>query len=155
MIREGRCIVEALRPGVMLNTLEHFLNVDDLLLVRPHMNEDPARVADTREAIITAMTHLGKSYDFGFDIHSRRRIVCSELSFQSYTQPEFHWPKERVLGRYTISPDHVALRALPVAEHPPSMRVLLFYSRGERVPGDQAHLEKEIAARINVKLKSQ
>ncbi len=29
-IRSGHMIIEALRPGVQINTLQHFLNIDDL-----------------------------------------------------------------------------------------------------------------------------
>ena len=32
--RNGARIVEALRPGVQINTLDHFLNIDDLLVLR-------------------------------------------------------------------------------------------------------------------------
>jgi hypothetical protein len=148
-IRQGRAVVEALREGVVLNTVEHFINVDDLALLRPRMNEDPARRAETLDALVTAMTHLGKSYDFGFDVHSRARLVCSELSFQSYTQAEFHWPKTRTLGRYTITPDEVAQRAFPLpGEAAAPLRVILLFQRGHRVPGEESVLREQLGELI-------
>ena len=106
-IRAGALIVEALRPGVELNTLEHFLNIDDLLVIRPH----PMSRAETRAALLRAFGQLGKSYDFNFDVESDRRIVCSELAFVVF--PDVAWPTSRVLGRSSISPDQVAVKALP------------------------------------------
>jgi hypothetical protein len=151
-IRRGEAVLEALRDGVVLNSLEHFINVDDLALLRPRMNENPARRAETRDAIVTAMTHLGKSYDFGFDVHSRARIVCSELSFQSYTQPEFRWPKMRTLGKYTITPDEVAQRVFPFSgEDTGPLRLILFYQDGNRAVADQSALLERFGRLIHVR----
>jgi hypothetical protein len=38
------------------------------------------------------------------------KIVCSQLVYLSYEKIE--WPTERVVGRYTISPDNIAAKAL-------------------------------------------
>jgi hypothetical protein len=106
-IRAGTSIVEALRPGVELNTLEHFLNIDDLLVIRPR----PLSRTETRAALLRTFGQLGKSYDFNFDVESDRRIVCSELAFVVF--PDVAWPTTRVLGRSSISPDQVAVKAGP------------------------------------------
>jgi len=106
-IRAGASIVEALRPGVELNTLEHFLNIDDLLVIRPR----PLSRTETRAALLRTFGQLGKSYDFNFDVESDRRIVCSELAFVVF--PDVAWPTTRVLGRSSISPDQVAVKAGP------------------------------------------
>ena len=150
MVRQGRSVIEALLGGVELNTLEHFLNVDDLAVLRPRMNDDSRRADERREVIVTALTHLGKNYDFGFDVHSRSRIVCSELVFQSYTHPEYRWPKSHTMGRYTLSPDHVARRALPADGQAPPLQLIVLYRRGERLNESPEALEAAIAALINV-----
>jgi len=49
--------------------------------------------------------------DFNFDVESDRRIVCSELAFVVF--PDVAWPTTRVLGRSSISPDQVAVKAGP------------------------------------------
>ena len=105
-IREGRRVIEALRSGVVTNRLGQFLNVDDLLVLRPR-DPDPAVQA---ARLIRAFRQIGKGYDFNFDVESTDRIVCSELIYQVYT--EMSWPTSRALGRATISPDQVAERAL-------------------------------------------
>ncbi|MBK8336645.1 MAG: Poxvirus G6 [Sterolibacteriaceae bacterium] len=104
-IRNGRGVVEALRSGVEMNTLAQFLNVDDLALLRQENLSDAERAA----VILQALRQVGKSYDFNFDVETTDRIVCSELVYHAYGHLE--WPTKRVLGRVTISPDNIAVRA--------------------------------------------
>jgi hypothetical protein len=59
--------------------------------------------------LLRAFAQIGKEYDFNFDVESDRRIVCSELAYVVFTDVD--WPTSSVLGRYSISPDQVALRA--------------------------------------------
>jgi Permuted papain-like amidase enzyme, YaeF/YiiX, C92 family len=118
MIRGGHSMIEALRPGVQLNTLEYFLNVDDLVVLR-HTNLTRTQ---RREYVLNAFRQIGKDYDFNFDVETDRRIVCSELAYVVFKNEE--WPMSRTLGRYTISPDHVAVKA--VAKNP-FTPILLYY----------------------------
>ena len=104
-IRRGRGVVEALRSGVELNTLKHFLNVDDLAVLRHRTLDDGARAA----AVVQALRQVGKAYDFGFDTQTTDRIVCSELVYHAYG--EMRWPTERKLGRVIVSPDNIAVLA--------------------------------------------
>jgi len=105
-ILAGATIVEALRPGVEINTLEHFLDIDDLLVIRRKVQSDE----EVRVGLLRAFAQIGKEYDFNFDVESDRRIVCSELAFVVF--PDVAWPTSSVLGRNSISPDQVAVRAL-------------------------------------------
>jgi len=105
-IRAGAAIVEALRAGVEINTLEHFLNIDDLLVIRRRV---PMTPEENKAAVLRAFAQIGKDYDFNFDVESDRKIVCSELAFVVF--PDVTWPTSAVLGRYSISPDQVAVRA--------------------------------------------
>jgi hypothetical protein len=118
MIRGGQSMVEALRPGVQLNTREHFLNVDDLLILR-HTNLTPAQ---RRENVLNAFRQIGKDYDFNFDVETDRRIVCSELAYVVFKNEA--WPTSKTLGRYTISPDNVAVKAVSKNPFTP---ILLYY----------------------------
>jgi hypothetical protein len=106
-LREGRTVVEALREGTQINTVEHFLNIDDIAILRPKPDHIPK--GDILQAIMLAFTHIGKQYDFGFDTNTWDTIVCSELAFQTYVN--VRWPFGRTLGSYTISPDDVAIMA--------------------------------------------
>ncbi len=104
-IQRGRGVVEALRSGVEMNSLKHFLNVDDLAVLRQPTLDQAAR----REVILQALRQVGKAYDFNFDAQSADRIVCSELVYHAYGQ--VHWPTERKLGRVVVSPDNIAQEA--------------------------------------------
>jgi uncharacterized protein YycO len=105
-IRQGRGVVEALRSGVEMNTLAHFMNVDDLALLR-HRGLDRQ---SKRRVILQALRQVGKAYDFNFDTQSSNRIVCSELVYHAYG--DVRWPTERKLGRVVVSPDNIAQEAV-------------------------------------------
>ncbi|WP_291515827.1 YiiX/YebB-like N1pC/P60 family cysteine hydrolase [Bdellovibrio sp. ArHS] len=119
-IRSGHRIVEALRPGVQINTLEHFLNIDDFLVIR-----DKRQVSDDyrRKAILQAVAQIGKEYDFNFDVATHERIVCSEIAYVVYS--DVKWPLEEMVRRYTISPDNVA--QLAVGNNPVFEPVIMYY----------------------------
>lgn len=105
-INAGRGVVEALRSGVQLSFLEDFLNIDDLAILR-HPNVNREKLV---ERLILAARQLGKQYDFNFNVETTDKIVCSELIYVVFT--DIQWPTEKALGRFTISPDNVAMEAL-------------------------------------------
>lgn len=134
-IRAGKCVVEALRPGVTMNTVEHFLNIDDLGILRrqPELERDMLR-----HHILLALRQVGKAYDFNFDVESADKIVCSELAYVVYT--DMVWPTSKALGRYTISPDNVAFKALGNGP----FRLVLFYHNGKPVSEKPLDLMAEL-----------
>lgn len=102
---QGKLVLEALRrPGVTLNKLEDFLDVDDFLVLKPSEVRSPG------EHVLRAIEQIGKPYDFAFDVETESSIVCSELVYTVFRDQD--WPTARSMGRYTISPDHVAWKAL-------------------------------------------
>lgn len=103
-IRQGYTIFEAVREGVRFTTLEDFLEIDEIGIIR-----DPSLVNDKQMADLTferAFQHIGKEYDFNFDVSTTDKIVCSELIFLALGH--INWPTEYVWGRNTISPDNVS-----------------------------------------------
>ncbi len=105
-IQSDQSIVEALREGVEINNLSHFLNVDDLAVVRANQLTDEQK----RRYLLHTFAQVGKPYDFNFDVETNNEIVCSELIFESFN--DVSWPVEKTVGRYTISPDNVAVMAV-------------------------------------------
>lgn len=103
-IAAGKVILEAVRSGVRLATLEEFLNIDELTIVR----KDDVLTSDTLliEQITRGMDQIGKAYDFNFDVSTLDKIVCSELIYIMYGN--VHWPTHYRIGRATITPDDVA-----------------------------------------------
>lgn len=126
-IQSEHRIIEALRSGVQLSRLEEFMNVDDLVILRPIFDEG-TKQEDIREALLMAFRQVGKKYDFNFDVNTTDKIVCSELAYVSF--PAFDWPTESVLGRHSISPDNVA----QMAWNNVPLRLVMFYHDGELVP---------------------
>jgi len=122
-------IIEALRGGVKLSRLEEFMNVDDLVVLRPVFDEE-TKQADTQEALLMAFRQVGKKYDFNFDVNTTDKIVCSELAYISF--PSVDWPTDETLGRHSISPDNVA----QLAWYDVPLELILFYHDGELVPAD-------------------
>lgn len=129
LIEEGRCVLEALRSGVELNSLKVFANVDDLAVLRPMTLNRP----ETVESLIRGFRQVGKAYDFNFDVESTGTIVCSELPYHVY--PGVEWTTEEQLGRFTISPDDIALEA--IGGNAP-FDLLAFYHDGALVPPKDA-----------------
>ncbi|WP_265947555.1 YiiX/YebB-like N1pC/P60 family cysteine hydrolase [Dechloromonas sp. A34] len=125
-IRDGRGVIEALRAGVKMNTLTHFLNVDDLAVLR----REAANPEQQVEVILQALRQVGKAYDFNFDVESTDRIVCSELVYHAYG--DIRWPTARHLGRATVSPDNIAV--LATGDGP--LSVSLLYHDGREVAAD-------------------
>jgi uncharacterized protein YycO len=122
----GAGVCEALRDGVQLNPLAHFLDIDDVCVLRqPSMSK-----ADLAEHLRRSLRQLGKAYDFNFDVETADRIVCSELVYQVYTG--IAWPTGKALGRWTISPDQVAVRALDGGP----LQVVELWHDGQRVEGE-------------------
>ncbi|MFT6604248.1 MAG: hypothetical protein ACJARO_001767 [Bacteriovoracaceae bacterium] len=104
MIKEGRNVLEALRPGIQINPLSSYFNTDEILLMRvPNILKDKKRTLAIYER---ALSHYGQAYDFNFDSSSTDVIVCSELIFQAFG--DINWPTDTVLGRHTVTPDNIA-----------------------------------------------
>lgn len=131
-IDSGRVVLEALRGGVVLNTLEHFMNIDDVAVLRPSR----LHPAEMRDSIGLALGNFGKRYDFNFDVNTTETIVCSELVYVAYPQIDF--VTKQVFTSFTISPDDIAKLA---AGNPSDALDLVFFAHDGRLayaPGDDA-----------------
>jgi hypothetical protein len=138
-IRQGRGVVEALRSGVEMNTLKHFMNVDDLAVLRHSSMGREAK----RRVIVQALRQVGKAYDFNFDTQSTNRIVCSELVYHAYGNVP--WPTERKLGRVVVSPDNIAQEAV---EDGPFSVVLLYHDGVEVSDSPKKRLARMIESKV-------
>jgi uncharacterized protein YycO len=134
-IAAGNTVVEALRGGVQLNSLQHFMNIDDVAVLRPKYLNQQAKI----DAVNLALGNLGKQYDFNFDVNTTEKIVCSELIYIVYPQIDF--VTKRVMGSFAITPDDVAMQA--GFEQDP-LAVVLFAHDGKLVL-DVTHDENGLA----------
>ena len=132
--KKDHAVVEALRSGVQMSSLSDFLNIDDLAILRnTHLNRE-----EVAERIILALRQVGKEYDFNFDVETTDKIVCSELVYVVYTG--IKWPTEKTLGRFTISPDNVASKALDGGP----LKLITFFHDGQRVEQQPLQLMSQL-----------
>jgi hypothetical protein len=134
-ISDGKFIVEALRNKVQINTIEQFSDIDDFALLRQrHELSDE----ETAEHILRALSHVGKKYDFSFDVETGDTIVCSELHYRTFINIKFN--TSLYLGRSTISVDQVAEQS--VAGMP--LSPVLLYINGEEINEDIQEVYDEL-----------
>ena len=135
--KNGYCIVEALREGVKLSSLEEFMNIDDFAILRPIFSDNVSE--KEKESLLLTFRQIGKEYDFNFDVNTTDKIVCSELAYVCF--PQIDWPTEKTVGRHTISPDNVANLCW---DNVP-LELITFYHDGKKVAKEkQLILLKEL-----------
>jgi len=136
-LSSGRYILEALRPGIEVNTLEHFLHIDETVILRlKPQGRSPEKMHEIISGILhRGMYHLGQDYDFNFDVNTSDKIVCSELAYQSYPD-SINLPTEVLAGRPTITADNVAVMSGPTDEFP--LEVIYYYEEGNSHTGADA-----------------
>jgi len=134
-IKKDELVAESLRTGTTLSPLSHFLNIDDLGVLR---SRQPLSDELMRETIILSLRQIGKEYDFNFDVETTDKIVCSQLVYLAYDRIE--WPTESVVGRYTISPDNIAVKALNNGP----LELKLFYHDGKLIKENSLELMEEL-----------
>jgi uncharacterized protein YycO len=116
-----------------MNSLSRFMNIDDLAILRqPGLSLDKRR-----EMLLQALRQVGKAYDFNFDAESTDRIFCSKLVYM--THADITWPTSRIMGRFTVSPDDIAKRAVV----DPVLEVALLYHDGKEIGKER---EKSMAS---------
>ena len=100
------------------------MNIDDLAVLRLKNT-----LTDFEKAsyIIRALKQIGKDYDFNFDVETQTKLICSELVYLVYE--DFDWEIDKTLGRYTISPMHVAKEAIS----PGPFELKTLYHRGKLI----------------------
>lgn len=139
-IRNGHSVLEALRPGVQLNSFRHFLNIDDFAVLR--LQEGYLDHDTLVRYLVNGFEQVGKKYDFNFDVETLDKIVCSETAYVVYDDNHWNWPTSTALGRETISPDNVAekVKGVSLAERNDLSEQLfeatILYHDGKRIEHD-------------------
>ncbi len=104
LIESGNTILEAVRSGVRMNSVEEFMNVDEMIIIRKDLESMPPDMI--AEQIRRGMDQMGKPYDFNFDISTLDKLVCSEMVYIMFGNVS--WPTRYRVGRPTITPDDIA-----------------------------------------------
>lgn len=99
-------IMEALGPGVVLQTLAASATADSLAVLRPQVSK-----ADRWKALLSALPHFGKPYNYQFDFRIDTALVCSQLIHKAYEAIESIELEPRMNGgRLLLSPNEIAIK---------------------------------------------
>ena len=99
-------VIEALRDGVVLTSLERSANADYLGVMRPVLS------AQQRfDALLAALSHYGKPYDYSFDFATDTALVCSELVYKAYRAAGGGGLEPTVMNGRLILPPNLMVRA--------------------------------------------
>lgn len=74
-------VIEALAPGVIIKPLAKSANADHVGVLRPKLSK-----LEKFKAILIAISHYEKKYDYHFDFITDSELVCSELIYKAYNQ---------------------------------------------------------------------
>lgn len=100
------CIIEVIAPGVVINSLDAVAKVDYFSALRPKLSKE-----DKLKALFVSFEHLGKAYDYNFDIMTDNALFCSELIYKSYLcssdKKGITFTLEPKAGRLLLSPNSI------------------------------------------------
>jgi hypothetical protein len=103
---ETALVIEALRPGVIVQSLQNSASADSLAVLRPKVTK-----SDRWQAVVAALPHHGKPYNYQFDFRTESALVCSQLVCKAYqTIPGLHLKPEMSGGRLLYSPNEIAIK---------------------------------------------
>jgi hypothetical protein len=96
---EHPCVLEAMKDGVKIRSVNSPFNSDSIVVVRPQM--DNSQIAC---ALAQALMHEGKAYDFDFNFCASHRLVCTEVVYRAYEGVAgVQFDLKRHAGRFALS----------------------------------------------------
>ncbi len=102
-------VIEAIRPGVVFQSLEKSGNCDYLAVIRPLLSKQ-----QLLDSILNAISHWGKPYDLNFDFTTDNELVCSELVYKAFQQSKKLPMKPTIInGRLLLPPNLLVEQAIP------------------------------------------
>jgi hypothetical protein len=105
---EHPCVLEAMKDGVRIRSINSPFNSDSVVIVRPKL--EAGHIA---AAIAQALMHEGKPYDFDFDFCASHRLVCTEVIYRSYDGiGGIQFELKRHAGRFALAAGDLLRMAL-------------------------------------------
>jgi uncharacterized protein YycO len=132
-------VIEAIRPGVVFQSLETSARCDYLGVIRPNLSKE-----QKFKALLAAFSHYGKPYDLNFDFTTDNELVCSELVYKAY-RPAGPLPLETevINGRRLLPPNRLAEQAVAHMGGEQAFSFVLFLDAVEK---DDTVVERDEAA---------
>ncbi len=126
------CMLESLRNKTQLNALSLFADGEDYMVIRYNKLDRAQKIQ-----ILNTLRHIGKKYDFNFNVESPDKIYCTELVYYAFGFIE--WKAEKTFGRFTLPPDNIAKEALLN----PDIDVVGWISNG-KILTEQADIQEKL-----------
>lgn len=105
---EPRRVLEALKDGVRIRSVDSPLCSDAVLVLRPRLAP-----SDIAQALCRGFFHEGKPYDFDFDFSRSDRLVCTEIVYRSFEGVGgMRFQLVRRAGRLTLAAEDLIQMAL-------------------------------------------
>lgn len=120
-------VIEAIRPGVVFQSLETSARCDYLGVIRPSLTKK-----EKLDALMAAFSHLGKPYDLNFDFTTDNALVCSELVYKGYKQAHLPLEPEVINGRLLLPPNRLAEEAVENMGEGKAFRFVCFLDAVEK-----------------------
>jgi hypothetical protein len=121
-------VMEAIRPGVVFQSLETSAKCDYLGVIRPNLTK-----AEKFKALMAAFSHYAKPYDLNFDFSTDNELVCSELVYKAYKAAgSLPLETEIINGRLLLPPNRLAEEAVANMGDGQSFSFILFLDAVER-----------------------
>ena len=139
-IEEGKVIFQVRRWGLVFDSLQDFINLDEMAVLRiPEMTKKTAWENDL--ILKNLFAQIGKKYDYSFDAMTTSTITCTEIIALSYGP--INWPMKPILGRKALSPDDMV--ALTFYHNSP-IQFITYISADEK--GEHFHTKEEFASKV-------
>ncbi len=105
---ETRRVLEAMKDGVQIRSLDSPLSSDAVLVLRPRLT-----ASEIAQSLARGLFHEGKPYDFDFDFSRSDRLVCTEVVYRSYEGAAgMRFDLVRRAGRLTLAAEDLIHMAL-------------------------------------------
>ena len=120
--------------GTVLNTLSHFMNVDDLAIARKENMSDTEIV----QKLLLVFAQIGKKYDFNFNTNSESDVICSEVVMIAFPEIKFKQSKLWEMEQHSVDLGLETLPGKALVLHS------LYYEGSEIETHREWHMEKLI-----------
>lgn len=129
-----KCVLEALKDGVLFRPLSETLTVDNVVVLRPQISSKTIRVGIER-----VIRHEGKLYNFDFDFFNSERLVCTEVIYRAFDGLEgLEFPLTERANRKSLSAEDLLHYALDSNRFVPLLIVGVDHSEKKCITGDRA-----------------
>jgi hypothetical protein len=119
---EHPCVLEAMKDGVKIRSINSPLNSDSVVVIRPLIEK-----SQIGPALAQALMHEGKGYDFNFDFCASHHLVCTEVVYRAYDGiAGMQFDLQRHVGRFALAASDLLQMALarrhfePIAVYSPT-----------------------------------